>query len=70
VDGRSPLLTVLGFLLPPLGVGIFLLLRGRLPRKAASAAQGAIWSPLLYFLIVPYLAGSGFFTPLILALTR
>jgi len=69
-DGRSALLTALGFLLPPVGLGLFLLLRSKLPRKAACAAQGAIWSPLLYLLIVPYLASVGVFTPLVQALTR
>jgi ribosomal protein L37E len=69
-DRRSPWLMALGFFLPPLGLAIFLLLRERLPKKALSAAQGAIWSPLLYLLVVPYLANTGLFTPLIQAFTR
>ncbi len=69
-DRPNPLLMALGFLLPPVGLMVFAALRSRAPRKAMSAAQGAIWSPLLYLLIVPYLAGIGFFTPLIHVLTR
>jgi len=67
---RSPLLMALGFFLPPVGLVLSAALRERAPQKAMSAAQGAIWSPVLYLLLVPYLAATGFFTPLIQALTK
>ena len=53
---------ILGFLLPPVGLLLYLLFHGSKPQRAGSAGRGALWCFLSFLIVALILAFLTFFT--------
>lgn len=69
-DGRSIVLNIVSFLLPPLGLVLYLaLMIARLPQKAVSAGRSATFGLGFYIIgvsifgVIAYFEGRGYETP-------